>query len=104
MSTTVSGQQVWVAKPGSRYHNHAVLYPGLDAPVPFMVHRHQGGAVAHGHWAVQTDARGTHALDAGDVTPAEDFMEQRAKRYPREEFARDMRAMRRRQAEMEAIL
>lgn len=107
MSTAIVGQQVWIGRPGRRYHDHALLYPGLNAPVPFLVHRHDGGEVAHGHQSVQSGPAGTHALDVEDVTPAEEVLAawpMVLDAYSPADFARDLCGVRRRQADMEATL
>lgn len=101
---SIVGQQVWIARPGRRYHDHALLDPAVNAPVPFLVHRHDGGEIAHGHERVESGPAGTHALDVLDVTPAEEIAASADDRYPPADFARDLRGVRRRQADMEATL
>lgn len=105
--------QVWIGRRGRSYHDHALSVPGAAAPVPFLVHRHNGGDVSHHHDVVECGPRGTHAADVDDVTPLEDpkrglpvlpvFPASDEGGKP-EDFARELRGVRRRHAEMEAAL
>lgn len=103
MSTSlpILGQQIWVGGPDRRYHNHAVLGDDGQLDHVFLTHRHAGGEAAHGHQVMELGPEGVRAADVEDVIPTDEIRVPDDMRYPPED---DMIGVRRRQADLEALL